>query len=146
MGRLNLFVHTLIIVSGAFMAILDTTIVDIALPKMMAPLKTDLYGIQWVVTSYMMAAAVTLSLIERLEKVVGLKKIYITGVILFTFSSYMCGVSGELYQMIAFRSVQGFAGALIIVSTQAILFRIYPPEQRSSAMGCSVSERLLRPR
>ena len=127
--------HTLVVMIGAFMAILDTTIVDIALPKMMAPLKTDLYGIQWVVTAYMIAAAVTLPLIEWAEKLVGLKALYVTGVFLFGFSSYMCGISQELYQMVLFRSIQGFAEALIIVSAQVILFTIYPPQQKGIAMG-----------
>ena len=135
LSRGELVVHTLIVMAGAFMAILDTTIVDIALPKMMSPLKTDLYGIQWVVTAYMIAAAVVLPLLEWLEKVVGLKKMYIAGVFLFALSSYLCGISTELYQMILFRSVQGFAEALIMVSAQAILFTIYPPEQKGVAMG-----------
>ena len=131
----ELVVHTLIVIVGTFMAVLDTTIVDIALPKMIAPLKTDLYGIQWVVTAYMMAAAVTLPLIEWLERITGLKAMYIAGIALFALSSYLCGISTELYQMIIFRSIQGFAEALIMVSAQAILFTIYPPEQRGVAMG-----------
>ncbi|RLJ71303.1 DHA2 family multidrug resistance protein [Hydrogenivirga caldilitoris] len=135
LNRGELIVHTLIVMAGAFMAILDTTIVDIALPKMMAPLKTDLYGIQWVVTAYMIAAAVTLPLIEWLEKLTGLKAMYIAGVALFGLSSYLCGVSTELYQIVVFRAIQGFAEALIIVSAQAILFTIYPPEQKGIAMG-----------
>lgn len=131
----ELVVHTFLVMVGAFMAILDTTIVDIALPKMIAPLKTDLYGIQWVVTSYMMASAVALPLIEWLEKLTGLKAMYTSGILLFALSSYACGISNELYQMILFRSVQGFAEALIIVSAQAILFTIYPPEKKGVAMG-----------
>ncbi len=117
------------------MAILDTTIVDVALPKMIAPLKTDLYGIQWVVTAYMMSAAVALPLLEWIEKIVGLKFMYTLGVALFTLASYLCGISQELYQMIIFRSIQGFAEALIIVSAQAILFSIFPPEKKGMAMG-----------
>ena len=135
LGRGELIIHTLIVMAGAFMAILDTTIVDIALPKMIAPLKTDLYGIQWVVTAYMIAAAVTLPLIEWLEKLTGLKAMYVFGIALFALSSYLCGISTELYQMVVFRSIQGFAEALIIVSAQAILFTIYPPEQKGVAMG-----------
>ena len=131
----DLVIHTLIVMAGAFMAILDTTIVDIALPKMIAPLKTDLYGIQWVVTAYMIAAAVTLPLLEWMEKFIGLRVMYILGISLFALSSYVCGISTELYQMIIFRSVQGFAEALIMVSAQAILFTIYPPEQKGVAMG-----------
>ncbi len=131
----ELILHTLIVMVGAFMAILDTTIVDIALPKMIAPLKTDLYGIQWVVTSYMIAAAVTLPLLEWMESFVGLRSMYIFGIALFGASSYLCGISTELYQMIIFRSLQGLAEALIIVSAQTILFAIYPPEQKGIAMG-----------
>jgi len=135
LSRGEVVVHTLIVMAGAFMAILDTTIVDIALPKMIAPLKTDLYGIQWVVTAYMIAAAVTLPLIEWLEKITGLRAMYTFGIALFAFSSYLCGTAGELYQMIIYRSLQGFAEALIIVSAQVILFTIYPPEQKGLAMG-----------
>ncbi len=128
-------ITTFLVIVGTFMAILDTTIVDIALPKMIAPLKTDLYGIQWVVTSYMIAAAVSLAFLEWLEKVIGLKLMYIIGIATFSLASYLCGISTELYQMILFRSVQGIAEALIMVSAQAILFAIYPPEQRGFAMG-----------
>ncbi len=135
LSKTELAVHTLIVMAGAFMAILDTTVVDISLPKMMAPLKTDLYGIQWVVTSYMISAAVVLPFIEWLERVIGLKVMYVVGIALFTFASYMCGISGELYQMILFRSLQGIAEALVIVSAQAILFSVYPPEQKGVAMG-----------
>lgn len=117
------------------MAILDTSIVDIVVPKMMAPLKTDLYGIQWVITSYMIAAAVALPLLEWISKAIGLRPVYIGGVALFTLASYLCGISTELSQMVIFRSLQGFAEALIMVSAQAILFSIYPPEKRGVAMG-----------
>jgi hypothetical protein len=55
---------TFIVMTGAFMAILDTTIVDIVVPKMMGPLQTDLYGIQWVITAYMIASAVMLNFIR----------------------------------------------------------------------------------
>jgi len=116
LSRGELVSHTLIVMAGAFMAILDTTIVG-------------------VVTAYMIAAAVVLPLIEWLEKVVGLKKMYLAGIFLFGLSSYLCGISTELYQMVIFRSVQGLAEALIIVSAQAILFTIYPPEQKGVAMG-----------
>ena len=132
---MKLAIQTFIIMLGAFMAILDTSIVDIVVPKMIAPLKTDLYGIQWVITSYMIASAVALPLLEWISKLAGLKPVYIAGVFLFTLSSYLCGISTELSQMITFRSVQGFAEALIMVSAQAILFTIYPPEKRGLAMG-----------
>ncbi len=134
MGQ-SVALQTLLVMVGTFMAVLDTTVVDIALPKMIAPLKTDLYGIQWVVTSYMISAAVVLPLLEWLEGITGLRLMYIAGVVLFTGSSYLCGISQELYQMILFRSLQGVGEALIIVSAQSILFALYPEEKRGLAMG-----------
>ncbi|GAB6078193.1 DHA2 family efflux MFS transporter permease subunit [Hydrogenobaculum acidophilum] len=126
-------VHSIIVMIGAFMAILDTTIVDVALPKMIAPLHTDLYGIQWVVTAYMISSAVLLPLIEYIESKVGLKNMFVVGIGLFTSASYMCGTSHRLDEMILFRSVQGAAEALIMVSAQAILFSIF--ENKGTAMG-----------
>ncbi len=126
---------TYIVMTGAFMAILDTTIVDIIVPKLLAPLKTDLYGVQWVITAYMIASATGLILSDWLDKKFGLKNIYIAGIVLFTFSSYMCGQSESLEWMITFRVLQGVGEAFIMVTAQTILFSVYPPEQKGLAMG-----------
>ena len=83
-------VITVIVMVGAFMAILDTTIVDIIVPKITAPLQTDYYGVQWVITAYMMASATMLILAEWLDKNFGLRKIYILGVAIFTLGSFCC--------------------------------------------------------
>jgi DHA2 family multidrug resistance protein len=126
---------TVIIMVGAFMAILDTTIVVVVIPKMIGPLSTDLYGIQWVITSYMTAAAVALLLTHSLTHVVGLKRLFATGLALFTLSSTLCGMAGSLGNMIASRSLQGIGEAFIMASAQTILFSIYPPEKQGLAMG-----------
>ncbi|MDM7273563.1 DHA2 family efflux MFS transporter permease subunit [Sulfurihydrogenibium azorense] len=126
---------TFIVMSGAFMAILDTTIVDVVVPKMMGPLQTDLYGIQWVITAYMIASAVMLILSEWLDKVIGLRKVYIAGVVLFTFSSFMCGQAQNLDWMITARVFQGIGEALIMATAQTILFSVYPEEKKGMAMG-----------
>jgi DHA2 family multidrug resistance protein len=126
---------TFIVMGGAFMAILDTTIVDIVVPKMMAPLKTDLYGIQWVITAYMMAAATALILSEWLDKVIGLRIVFIAGIIVFTVSSFMCGNAESLEMMIFSRITQGIGEALIMATAQTILFAVFPPEKKGMAMG-----------
>ncbi|RMH81421.1 MAG: DHA2 family efflux MFS transporter permease subunit [Acidobacteria bacterium] len=128
-------VLTLSLMVGVFMAILDTTIVDIVVPKMMAPLSTDLYGVQWVITSYMTAAASAILLVEWLESLVGLKKVFLVGLFLFTGASFFCGQAQSLEWMIASRTVQGFGESLIVVSAEALLFSSYPPEKRGLAMG-----------
>lgn len=120
---------------GVFMAILDTTIVDIVVPKMIAPLSTDIYGVQWVITSYMMAAASSILLVEWLEGIVGLKRIFLFGLFLFTTASFFCGQAQSLEWMIASRAVQGFGESLIVVSAEALLFSAYAPEKRGLAMG-----------
>jgi MFS transporter, DHA2 family, multidrug resistance protein len=126
---------TIIVMTGAFMAILDTTIVVVVIPKMIGPLSTDLYGIQWVITSYMTAAAVALLLTHNLTHVVGLKRLFAAGLVLFTVSSTFCGMAGSLGNMIVSRSLQGIGEAFIMASAQTILFSIYPPEKQGLAMG-----------
>ena len=126
---------TLIVMVGAFMAILDTTIVDVVVPKMMAPLATDLYGIQWVITSYMIAAAVGLLLIASLARAYGFAKIFVFGVAVFTIASAACGAAHTLAEMILFRALQGLGEAFIMGSAQAILYAAYPPERQGLAMG-----------
>ncbi len=126
---------TWIVMVGAFMAILDTTIVDIVVPKMMAPLATDLYGVQWVITAYMIAAAVGLLLITSLARAYGFAKVFILGIALFTLSSAACGLASSLAEMITFRALQGLGEAFIMGSAQAILYAAYPPEKQGLAMG-----------
>ena len=126
---------TVIVMLGAFMAILDTTVVDVVIPKMMGPLSTDLYGVQWVITAYMIAAAVGLLLTHSLVKVAGLKNVFLTGLVLFTSASVLCGSATSLPQMIGSRVMQGMGEAFIMASAQTILFSLYPPEKHGLAMG-----------
>ncbi len=126
---------TVIIMTGAFMAILDTTVVDVVIPKMMGPLATDLYGIQWTITSYMTAAAVGLLLTHNLGKVIGLKWLFLSGLLVFTTASALCGLAQSLPEMIGSRIVQGLGESFIMASAQTLLFAIYPPKKHGLAMG-----------
>jgi len=130
-----LAIWTFLVVLGAFMAVLDTTVVDIIVPRLKGPLSTDIYGVQWVITAYMIAAAVGLILVEWLISKYGRKKIYIIGVFVFTLASFLCGIANSLFFIIFSRVVQGFAEALIMVTAQAMLFSFFPPEKRGIAMG-----------
>jgi DHA2 family multidrug resistance protein len=134
-GHLERAFLTIIIIVGVFMAILDTTIVEVIVPKIMAPLSTDLYGVQWVITAYMMAAATGLLVVEALANSFGLKWIFILGLALFTGASFACGHSGNLGEMIFFRSIQGCGEAFLVATAETMLFTIYPPEKRGLAMG-----------
>ncbi|MEO0278488.1 MAG: DHA2 family efflux MFS transporter permease subunit, partial [candidate division WOR-3 bacterium] len=126
---------TFMVMVGFFMAILDTTIVDVVLPKMMGPLSTDLYGIQWVITSYMTAAAVGLIFVVSLAPWIGYGKTFNIGLVTFTIASFFCASASSLPEMIFWRIIQGLGESFITASAQTILIAIYPPEKRGLAMG-----------
>ncbi len=128
-------VYSIIVMIGAFMAILDTTVVDVIVPKLTGPLATDLYGVQWIITSYMIAAAIGLLITEWLIKTYGSKAIFLSGVALFAAASFACGISNTLEEMIIFRVIQGVGEAFIMVTSHIMIFSYFPPHQKGLAMG-----------
>jgi len=128
-------IYSIIVMTGAFMAILDTTVVDVIVPKLTGPLSSDMYGVQWIITSYMIAAAIALLITEYLIKTYGAKKIFLLGVAMFTVASLFCGLSDTLATIIFFRVIQGTAEALIMVTSHIMIFSYFPPKQQGLAMG-----------
>ncbi len=126
---------TFIVMLGAFMAILDTTVVDVIVPKLTGPLSSDLYGVQWIITSYMVSAAIALLVTEYLIKRFGAKAVFILGVILFSTASFFCGISNDLSTIIVARIIQGFGEALIMVTSHIMVFSFFPPDKQGLAMG-----------
>jgi len=128
-------IFSIIVMTGAFMAILDTTVVDVIVPKLTGPLATDMYGVQWIITSYMVAAAIALLITEWLIKNFGAKRVFLGGVALFTAASLACGLSSTLEEMVIFRVIQGTGEALIMVTSHIMIFSYFPPEKQGLAMG-----------
>ncbi len=128
-------IFSIIVMTGAFMAILDTTVVDVIVPKLTGPLATDMYGVQWIITSYMVAAAIALLITEYLIKRFGAKAVFLGGVALFTVASLSCGLSSSLEQIVIFRVIQGVGEALIMVTSHIMIFSYFPPEKQGLAMG-----------
>ncbi len=126
---------SIIVMVGAFMAILDTTVVDVIVPKLTGPLATDMYGVQWIITSYMTAAAIALLVTEYLIDRFGSKKVFLAGILLFSVASLFCGLSESLTSIIIFRIIQGSAEALIMVTSHIMIFSYFPPKQQGLAMG-----------
>ena len=126
---------TITLMIGHFMAILNTTVVNTIMPKLLGPLSTDLYGVQWVGISYMISAAIALLFVESFSRYVGYALCYTTGLVLFVVFSAFCGFAQSLPQMIIFRSFQGIGEAFIMATAQTILLNVYPPERRGTAMG-----------
>ncbi len=123
------------IMIGTFMAVLDATIVDVSLTKIMASFGASLDKIQWIVTAYMVIFAVMLPTSGWLADHYGYKKTYFTALFLFTFGSFLCGLSWNENALIFFRIVQGSGAGLLMPVGMAIVTREFPLKQRGLALG-----------
>ena len=120
---------------GTFMAVLDATIVNVGLPKIMASFGVGLDKIEWVITAYMLAMAVALPTSGWLADKFGYKRLYFIGLFLFTLGSMLCGRSSNENMLILSRVIQGFGAGTIQPLGMAIISREFPPNQRGIALG-----------
>lgn len=120
---------------GTFMAVLDATIVNVALPKMMASFGTNIDKIEWVLTSYLLIFAVMLPSSGWIADHLGYKRTYLLGLFLFTFGSFLCSLAWNENALIAFRVVQGAGAGFVMPVGMAIVTRVFPVEQRGTALG-----------
>ncbi|MCB2077813.1 MAG: DHA2 family efflux MFS transporter permease subunit [Novosphingobium sp.] len=126
---------TAALLMAAFMTQLDGTIANVALPHMQASTAASREQVTWVLTSYLITAAVFTPLSGWLATRYGQKRVMLASVIGFTVASMLCGVAANFSQLIAFRLLQGMMGAAILPISQAILLDINPPERHGSAMA-----------
>jgi DHA2 family multidrug resistance protein len=120
---------------GTFMAVLDATIVNVGLPKIMASFGVGLDKIEWVVTAYMLAMAVMLPTSGWLADRFGYKRMYFFGLLLFTLGSAMCAMSSNENMLIMSRVIQGLGSGAIQPLGMAIITREFPVKQRGIALG-----------
>ena len=120
---------------GFFMTLLDLTIVNIAIPNMIARLHASLDGVLWVINAYALVLAVLLITAGRLGDLRGQRTMFMVGVVTFTLASAACGLSPSVGWLIAFRAAQGVGAALLLPQTLAILTTVFPPERRGAAFG-----------
>lgn len=123
------------IMLGTFMAVLDATIVNVGLPKIMASFGVGLDKIEWVITAYMLAMAVMLPTSGWLADRYGFKRMYFLGLLLFTAGSMLCGMSSNEDMLIVSRVIQGLGAGTIQPLGMAIITREFPPHQRGIALG-----------
>lgn len=123
------------IMLGTFMAVLDSTIVNVSLPKIMSSFGVGLSTIQWVITAYMLAMAAMLPTSGWLADKFGYKKVYFWGLFLFTFGSLLCGLSNDETSLIVSRVIQGLGAGMVQPLGMAIITREFPPHQRGMALG-----------
>jgi MFS transporter, DHA2 family, multidrug resistance protein len=123
------------IMIGSFLFALDTTIVNIAIPKIMVSIGADLNEIQWVLMIYMIGMAVVMPASGWLSDIFGHKWLYTGSLVLFTISSVLCGMAWSPNSLIFFRFLQGLGAGSIAPTAMAIIFRLFPPQQRGLGMG-----------
>ena len=134
-ARTNPWLVLLVLTTGFFMILLDTTIVNVAIPAMSAGLNSTLDQILWVINAYVLVYAVLLITAGRLGDLYGQRNLFAIGLFIFTAASAACGLSQNVTELIIARIVQGVGGALLTPQTLAILTSIFPPERRGAAFG-----------
>ncbi len=126
---------TVAIMLATIMQVLDTTIANVALPNMVGDLGASQDTINWVLTSYIVAAAIMTPLTGWLSDRFGRRELFLTSVAGFTITSMLCGVAWSLETMVLFRVAQGLFGAAIVPLSQTFLLDINPKENHGSAMA-----------
>ncbi len=120
---------------GLGMIMLDTTVVNVALPSIQRDLNTGIEGLEWTINAYTLALAVLLVPGGRLSDIYGRRRLFLIGIVLFALSSIAVGAAQTPTVLYLSRGVQGAAGALIMPATLAILMSVFPPAGRARAIG-----------
>src|ERR687887_1055526 len=131
----SVLVPLIAIVLGSFMVILDSTVVNVALPTLGRVLNAELSVLQWVISAYMLAQAAVIPLSGWLSDRFGAKRVYLTSVVLFTAGSVLCGLALNGEMLIAMRVLQGIGGGMLMPIGMAVLYRLTPPERRGAIFG-----------
>jgi MFS transporter, DHA2 family, multidrug resistance protein len=126
---------TLSVMLATVMQVVDTTIVNVALPHMQGSMSATQDQISWVLTSYIVAAAIFTPLTGVLAERLGRKRLFAMAAIGFTLASMLCGAANSLTQLVVFRALQGALGASLVPLSQAVLLDTYPREKHGSAMA-----------
>jgi EmrB/QacA subfamily drug resistance transporter len=121
--------------TGVFLATVDGSIINVSLPTLVRSLNTEFAVVQWVVLAYLLTITCTMAGIGRLADMVGKKTIYMSGFVVFTIGSALCGLSPSVNWLIGFRILQAIGAAMTMALGAAIVTEAFPPEERGRAMG-----------
>ncbi|MBV9533700.1 MAG: DHA2 family efflux MFS transporter permease subunit, partial [Bradyrhizobium sp.] len=134
-GRHNPYLIAFVVSIATFMEVLDTTIANVALRYIAGSLAVGLDESTYVITSYLVANAIVLSISGWLSTIIGRKRFYMICVGTFAFASLLCGLAWSLHALVFFRILQGLGGGGMATSEQAILADSFPPEKRGQAFA-----------
>jgi MFS family permease len=135
-----------VLMVGTFLAPLDASIVNIALPSIASELNQTVSAVGWVATAYLLTNAALLLSMGRLGDVWGLRRVYVSGMLLFGGGSALCAASSSLGMLVAARVVQAVGASMLFAAGPALVTRAFPAERRGAALGMislSVSAGLL---
>jgi EmrB/QacA subfamily drug resistance transporter len=125
----------IIVLVSVLMAVIDGTVVNIALPSMTRFFSVDLSDSQWTITAYLITMTSLLLVFGKVSEYVGRARLFFVGIIIFTASSLACGLSTGLPELILFRVIQGAGAAMLFSISSALIFATTPPAERGRAMG-----------
>jgi len=125
----------LAVMLGTTLEVLDTSIVNVALPHMQGSFSASVDEIAWVLTSYLVANGIMIPMTGWISSRFGRKRYFLMSVAVFVAASGLCGAAQSLDQMVVFRLIQGAAGAAMVPSSQAILMETFPPNEQQLAMA-----------
>lgn len=126
---------TITVMLSAMIEIIDTTIVNVALKDMAGSLGASTDEISWVVTSYIVSAAICMPLTGFFVRIFGRKRLLLINIVGFLIFSMLCGLSTSLDQMVFFRIMQGIFGASLVPLSQYVLRDTFPPKEQVKAMA-----------
>ncbi len=121
--------------AGVFMSTIDGSIVNIALKTLQDYFKVGLHSVEWVVLAYLLGLVCLLPIAGRMGDMIGKRAVYVTGFVIFTIGSVLCGLSWNIEALIVFRVVQAIGAAMIQGVGSALLIEAFPPTERGQALG-----------
>jgi len=134
-GERHKYLIAIAVVLAAMMQLIDTSIVNVAIPHMMGNLGASLDEIAWVSTGYILASVIVIPLTGFLSAYFGRKRYFVGSVLVFTAASFFCGSARSLELLVFWRIVQGIGGGALIPTSQAVLLESFPPEEAGTAMA-----------
>ena len=120
---------------GTFMATLDSSIVNVALPTISGKLNADLSVLQWVVTAYLLTISSLLPVFGRIADLLGRKRIFSWGFVIFTLGSILCGLAANIWFLIGMRILQAIGASMLMANSAALIIANFPPKERGRALG-----------
>jgi DHA2 family multidrug resistance protein len=135
--KANPWLIAVVVTLAAFMEVLDTTIVNVALPHISGAMSASYDEATWALTSYLVANGIVLPISAFFSRTFGRKRYFVICIVAFTICSFLCGISTELWQLILFRILQGFFGGGLQPIQQSIILDTFEPSQRSKAFSVS---------